>query len=96
MHHAIYLFAAVAALAGAAVRADPPRFDFGPGTGNRPVQPCLVNSLDCLSLAPQPFRPCLALPKACGDHFEVEPVTMVPVRADRRPHPAQKPAAGGR
>lgn len=48
-----------------------------------PVRPCLVNSVSCLSMAPQPFRPCLAVPQSCGDHFSITPVT----------NPAWTPAA---
>jgi hypothetical protein len=46
---------------------------------NTPVRPCLVNSAGCLSIAPQPFRPCMAIPQSCGDHFSYMPVTAVPV-----------------
>lgn len=95
MRHAIHLLAAAMVVAGTAAYGDPPRFDLGPGMGNLPVQPCLVSAPDCLSLAPQPFRPCLALSKACGDHFEVEPVTVMPARADRRTHRLQ-PGASAR
>jgi hypothetical protein len=44
-----------------------------------PIRPCLVDSVECLSLAPQPFRPCLAIPRNCGDHFGYTPVIGVPL-----------------
>ncbi|HWY24114.1 MAG TPA: hypothetical protein VNX47_04300 [Nevskia sp.] len=41
--------------------------------GLAPVQPCLADTLDCLRLAPEPFRPCLVALQACDDHFLLVP-----------------------
>lgn len=42
-------------------------------SGTAPVQPCFVDTLNCLHLAPQPFRPCLVALQRCGDHFQLVP-----------------------
>jgi hypothetical protein len=47
-----------------------------PQAQQAPVRPCLVDSTSsCLSLAPQPFRPCLAETQSCGDHVNITPVS---------------------
>ncbi len=68
MNLCFLLIALLPLAAGAAPDGFPPD-----RSGPAPVQPCLADTLDCLYLATQPFRPCLVALHRCDDHFLLVP-----------------------